>query len=67
VSPRSRALIAAEIVEAREPLADRTGGAAANALARAARRGCARIAEMAADAAAQTQGADQANAASTSR
>jgi ABC-type uncharacterized transport system auxiliary subunit len=67
VSARTRALLAAEIVEIAEPLADRSGGAAANALARAARRGCARVAEMAADAALELQAQNQPSAASTSR
>jgi ABC-type uncharacterized transport system auxiliary subunit len=51
VRARTRELLASEIVDVSEPLATRTGSSAADALARAARRGSARIADLAAEAA----------------
>lgn len=76
VSTRDRKLLKAEIVEERERFADRSGREAVNALARAARRGCARIALMTAEAARAAQAevaaqaapaVDQPRAASTKR
>lgn len=62
-----RMMLHSEIVDVREPLASRSGSAAANALARAARQGSARIAEMTAEAAFRLERGPQPNAASTSR
>jgi ABC-type uncharacterized transport system auxiliary subunit len=66
-----RRVLATEIITAEAPVADRTSSAAANALARAAREGSARIALFAADAAAQAgaqaEEEPQANAASINR
>ncbi|MGE0830464.1 MAG: ABC-type transport auxiliary lipoprotein family protein [Hyphomonadaceae bacterium] len=61
-----RSLLGADIIDIREPLSQRSGSAAANALARAAREGSARIGVMAAEAADRLQ-ADQASAESTNR
>ena len=66
VQTRSRELLASDIVDIREPLASRTGSAAASALTRAARQGGARIAEMAAVAAGRLS-LPQPSAASTNR
>ncbi|MBL8551979.1 MAG: membrane integrity-associated transporter subunit PqiC [Hyphomonadaceae bacterium] len=60
ISTRDRKLLKAEIVEEREAIADRSGRLAANALARAAQRGCARIALMTAEAARSAHQAAQA-------
>lgn len=51
VRARTRDLIATDLIEVREPLSSRSGGAAAEALARAARTMAGRIADMAATAA----------------
>jgi hypothetical protein len=66
VRARTRELLASEIVDISEPLAARTGPGAADALARAARRGSARIADLAAQAA-ELLPPDQPSAASTNR
>jgi ABC-type uncharacterized transport system auxiliary subunit len=57
VQTRSRELLASDIIDIREPLASRTGSAAAAALQRAARRAAVRISDMAADAATRLRGA----------
>lgn len=66
-----RRIIAAQIITTEAPVSDRSQTVAAEALARAAREGCARIGEFAADAAAgaeaSTAGGDHANAASINR
>ncbi len=54
---QGRRILASQIVSASAPVADRTSTAAAQALARAAREGSARIGEFAADAAAQAEAA----------
>ena len=51
VAPRTRALIASEIVDVSTPFADRRASVAARALAQSARIGAARIADLAASAA----------------
>ncbi|MGH6949235.1 MAG: ABC-type transport auxiliary lipoprotein family protein [Vitreimonas sp.] len=61
-----RRIVASQIVAAEAPVADRSSSIAAQALARAAREGSARIGEFAANAAAAAA-ADQANAASINR
>ncbi|GAN00344.1 hypothetical protein U91I_04010 [alpha proteobacterium U9-1i] len=63
VSAPGRRIIASEIITAEAPVSDRSATIAAQALARAAREGSARIGVFAADAAS----VDQANAASISR
>jgi ABC-type uncharacterized transport system auxiliary subunit len=63
-----RRIIASELVVAEAPVSDRSSSVAAQALARAAREGSARIGEFAANAAAEASAAeDQARAASISR
>ncbi len=57
VSVPGRVIVAQRIIEAEAPLASRSASAAAEALARAAREGCARIADFAADSAAQASAA----------
>lgn len=66
VATTSRRILASEIVTAEAPVADRASSAAAQALARAAREGSARIGSFAADAA-ETYAAAQASAASINR
>jgi ABC-type uncharacterized transport system auxiliary subunit len=64
-----RRIIASQLIETEAPVSDRSSSIAANALARAAREGSARIGEFAANAAAEAQATagDQARAASISR
>ena len=64
---QGRRIIASEIISAEAPLSDRSSSIAANALARAAREGSARIGMFAADAAALAATDDQASAASINR
>ena len=67
---RGRRIIASQIVATEAPVSDRSSSIAAQALARAAREGSARIGEFAANAAAEASAAeddDQANAASINR
>lgn len=66
VATTSRRILASEIVTAETPVTDRASSAAAQALARAAREGSARIGSFAADAA-ETYAAAQASAASINR
>jgi ABC-type uncharacterized transport system auxiliary subunit len=67
VASPGRRVLAAETVLAEAPVSDRSSSAAAQALARAAREGSARIGLFAADAAAAAAAADQASAASINR
>ncbi len=66
-----RRIIASQLIETEAPVSDRSSSVAANALARAAREGSARIGEFAANAAAEAEASaasgDQANAASIRR
>jgi ABC-type uncharacterized transport system auxiliary subunit len=66
-----RRIIASRLIETEAPVSDRSSSIAANALARAAREGSARIGEFAANAAAEAEASaatgDQANAASIRR
>lgn len=66
---QGRRIVASQIVAAEAPVADRSSSIAAQALARAAREGSARIGEFAANAAAEAiaAGDDQASAASINR
>jgi ABC-type uncharacterized transport system auxiliary subunit len=67
---QGRRIIASELIVAEAPVSDRSSSIAAQALARAAREGSARIGMFAADAAAEAQASaaeDQANAASINR
>jgi ABC-type uncharacterized transport system auxiliary subunit len=68
---QGRRIIASEIITAEAPVSDRSSSIAAQALARAAREGSARIGMFAADAAAEADASaaedDQANAASINR
>lgn len=64
---QGRRIIASEIISAEAPVSDRSSSIAANALARAAREGSARIGMFAADAAALAAADDQASAASINR
>jgi len=66
-----RRIVASQLIETEAPVSDRSSSIAANALARAAREGSARIGEFAANAAAEAQASttadDHANAASIRR
>jgi ABC-type uncharacterized transport system auxiliary subunit len=68
---QGRRIIASELIVAEAPVSDRSSSIAAQALARAAREGSARIGMFAADAAAEARASaaedDQANAASINR
>jgi ABC-type uncharacterized transport system auxiliary subunit len=67
---QGRRIIASQIISTAAPVSDRSSSVAAQALARAAREGSARIGEFAANAAAEARSSaadDQANAASINR